>query len=67
MPIERGTVVTLTYELKDPDGELLEEENAMMAYLHGAIRAPSFPALLRDYRSHPPSTTVPPTKRKDAA
>jgi len=37
MPIERGTVVTLTYELKDPDGELLEEENAMMAYLHGGF------------------------------
>jgi len=37
MPIERGKVVTLAYELKDPDGESLEEENAAMAYLHGGF------------------------------
>lgn len=37
MPIERGQVVTLVYELKDPDGELLEQEGAMMAYLHGGF------------------------------
>lgn len=35
MPIERGKVVTLAYELKDPDGEPLEEPDAAMAYLHG--------------------------------
>ena len=35
MQIEQGRVVTLTYELRDADGEALEEENARMAYLHG--------------------------------
>ncbi len=37
MPIERGQVVTLAYELKDPDGEPLEEPEAVMAYLHGGF------------------------------
>jgi len=53
--------------LRGEADDLLAFHDGLMAYLHGAIRAPSFPALLRDYRSHPPSTTVPPTKRKDAA
>ena len=35
MPIEKGRVVTLAYELRDAAGEALEEENARMAYLHG--------------------------------
>jgi FKBP-type peptidyl-prolyl cis-trans isomerase SlyD len=35
MPIERGKVVTLAYELRDADGEALEQEDAQMAYLHG--------------------------------
>lgn len=35
MRIERGTVVTLAYELKDADGEPLEESGASLAYLHG--------------------------------
>ena len=35
MQIERGRVVTLAYELRDCDGEPLEEEHARMAYLHG--------------------------------
>ena len=35
MRIERGTVVTLAYELKDADGQPLEEEGASLAYLHG--------------------------------
>ena len=35
MRIEKGTVVTLAYELRDADGEPLEEEGARMAYLHG--------------------------------
>ena len=35
MPIERGRVVTLAYELRNADGEPLEEEDARMAYLHG--------------------------------
>ena len=33
--IERGTVVTLAYELKDCDGRPLEEPDAELAYLHG--------------------------------
>ena len=37
MRIERGTVVTLDYELKDADGEPLEEEGASLAYLHGGF------------------------------
>ena len=35
MRIEKGTVVTLAYELRDAAGEPLEEEGARMAYLHG--------------------------------
>jgi len=35
MRIEKGTVVTLAYELRDAAGEPLEEEGAHMAYLHG--------------------------------
>jgi FKBP-type peptidyl-prolyl cis-trans isomerase SlyD len=35
MQINRGTVVTLDYELKNADGEALEEEGAQVAYLHG--------------------------------
>ena len=35
MRIERGTVVTLAYELKDADGQPLEEAGASLAYLHG--------------------------------
>ena len=37
MPIERGKVVTLSYELLNADGEPLEEENAQLAYLHGGF------------------------------
>ena len=33
--IDRGTVVTLEFELKDCDGRLLDEPGAEMAYLHG--------------------------------
>ena len=35
MPIERGKVVTLAYELRNADGEQLEDADAQMAYLHG--------------------------------
>lgn len=35
MPIDRGKVVTLAFELRDAKGEALEDENAQMAYLHG--------------------------------
>ena len=37
MPIDRGTVVKLDYELKDRDGELLEDEGAQLEYLHGGF------------------------------
>jgi FKBP-type peptidyl-prolyl cis-trans isomerase SlyD len=33
--IEAGTVVTLAYELKDCDGQVIDEPGAEMAYLHG--------------------------------
>ena len=33
--IDRGTVVTLAYELKDCDGRTLDEPGAELAYLHG--------------------------------
>jgi FKBP-type peptidyl-prolyl cis-trans isomerase SlyD len=35
MRIDRNTVVTLDYELRNSDGESLEEEGAEVAYLHG--------------------------------
>jgi FKBP-type peptidyl-prolyl cis-trans isomerase SlyD len=37
MPISRGKVVTLAYELRDSDGGALEAEGAQMAYLHGGF------------------------------
>ena len=37
MPISRGKVVTLAYELRDSDGGMLEAEGAQMAYLHGGF------------------------------
>jgi FKBP-type peptidyl-prolyl cis-trans isomerase SlyD len=37
MPISRGTVVTLQYEVRDASGMPLEEEGATMAYLHGGF------------------------------
>src|SRR5947209_1574389 len=35
MRIEPDTVVTLAYELRNVDGEPLEEDNAELAYIHG--------------------------------
>ena len=35
MRIERGKVVTLSYELRDCDGRALDDEDAELAYLHG--------------------------------
>jgi FKBP-type peptidyl-prolyl cis-trans isomerase SlyD len=48
--IERGTVVTLDYELKDADGEPLEESGASLAYLHGGYGGifPKVEAALQD-------------------
>ena len=37
MPIDRGSVVKLDYELKASDGELLEDEGAQLEYLHGGF------------------------------
>ena len=37
MPIERGSVVKLDYELKASDGELLEDEGSQLEYLHGGF------------------------------
>jgi FKBP-type peptidyl-prolyl cis-trans isomerase SlyD len=37
MPIDRGTVVKLDYELKNGDGEPLEDEGAQLEYLHGGF------------------------------
>jgi len=37
--IEAGTVVTLSYEIRDADGDLLDEEGATVAYLHGGFGA----------------------------
>ena len=37
MQIERGTVVTLTYELRNSEGEPLEEDDAQVEYLHGGF------------------------------
>lgn len=35
MQINRGKVVKLDYELKDSDGQALEDEGAQLEYLHG--------------------------------
>jgi FKBP-type peptidyl-prolyl cis-trans isomerase SlyD len=37
MPIERGSVVRLRYELRDCDGQQLEDEGAELEYLHGGF------------------------------
>ena len=37
MRIDSGTVVTLEYELRNANGEALEEAEADMAYLHGGF------------------------------
>lgn len=44
MMIDRDTVITLTYELRDADGELLESSQEPYAYLHGGYGG-IFPAL----------------------
>jgi FKBP-type peptidyl-prolyl cis-trans isomerase SlyD len=37
MRIDAGTVVTLAYELRDADGQPLEDEGAQLSYLHGGF------------------------------
>jgi FKBP-type peptidyl-prolyl cis-trans isomerase SlyD len=61
--IERGTVVTLAYELKDADGQPLEEEGASLAYLHGGYGGifPKVEAALEDKEvGHEVSLTLDP-------
>ena len=63
MRIERGTVVTLAYELKDADGEPLEQEGASLAYLHGGYGGifPKVEAALQDKEAgHEMSLTLDP-------
>src|SRR5882672_11809423 len=35
MQIEKNTVVTVNYELKDQQGNVLEKAGSMLSYLHG--------------------------------
>lgn len=37
MRIDRGKVVKLAYELRDADGQALEDEGAQLEYLHGGF------------------------------
>ena len=37
MPIDRGKVVKLDYELRDADGQVIEDEGAQLEYLHGGF------------------------------
>ena len=63
MRIERGTVVTLDYELKDADGVPLEESGTSLAYLHGGYGGifPKVEAALQDQEvGHEVSLTLDP-------
>ena len=55
--IEAGTVVTLSYELRDADGELLDEEGATVAYLHGGFGG-IFPKVEAALEGHGPGHEV---------
>src|SRR5574339_568152 len=55
--IEAGTVVTLSYELRDSDGELLDEEGATVAYLHGGFGG-IFPKVEAALEGHGPGHEV---------
>ena len=63
MRIESGTVVVLDYELKDADGDLLEEAGASLSYLHGGYGGifPKVEAALQDKQvGHELSLTLDP-------
>ena len=47
MPVDKDTVVTLTYELYDADGGLVEKTNAPVEYLHGGYEG-IFPLVERE-------------------
>ena len=55
--IEAGTVVTLSYELRASDGELLDEEGATVAYLHGGFGG-IFPKVEAALEGHGPGHEV---------
>jgi FKBP-type peptidyl-prolyl cis-trans isomerase SlyD len=47
VPVDKDTVVTLTYELYDGDGALVEKTNAPVEYLHGGYEG-IFPLVERE-------------------
>ncbi len=55
--VEAGTVVTLAYELRDSDGALLDEEGAVVAYLHGG-HGGIFPRVEAALEGHGPGHEV---------
>ena len=63
MRIESGTVVVIDYELKDADGDALEEAGASLSYLHGGYGGifPKVEAALQDKEvGHEVSLTLEP-------
>ncbi len=55
--VEAGTVVTLAYELRGSDGALLDEEGAVVAYLHGG-HGGIFPRVEAALEGHGPGHEV---------
>lgn len=55
--IDRGTVVTIAYDLRDVDGALLDEEGATVAYLHGGYGG-IFPKVEAQLEGHGPGHEV---------
>lgn len=55
--VEAGSVVTIAYEIRDADGELLDEEGATVAYLHGGFGG-VFPKVEAALEGHGPGHEV---------
>ncbi|MGE0358503.1 MAG: peptidylprolyl isomerase [Burkholderiales bacterium] len=55
--VEAGTVVTIAYELRDSDGALLDEQDALVAYLHGG-HGGIFPKVEAALEGHGPGHEV---------
>lgn len=55
--IDAGTVVTIAYEIRDAGGELLDEEGATVAYLHGGYGG-IFPKVEAALQGHGPGHEV---------
>lgn len=51
-------------DLRGTPGDLLAFLDGLTAYLHGSVRAPSFPALLRRYRIADPLAHAVPTRTR---